>query len=136
MSNYVHDKIQIALEKRLSTTVDLPDVAWENVDYSPTTGSNFVLPRFVPVESRPAIRGTSPVVRHSGFFRIWCYVPEHSGSSSANSLVSLVMERFPPTLDLEEDGTFVTIEYTERQEGRVESPWYYVPVTIGWYTFA
>jgi hypothetical protein len=29
----------------------------------------------------------------------------------------------------------VSIDYTERAQGLLDTPWYYIPITIGWYIY-
>ena len=45
------------------------------------------------------------------------------------------METFEATTKLTHNSQDVTIEYAERQQGFVDSPWYFVPVSIRWYAY-
>lgn len=132
----IYDQIRATLEVELSNVSDIPDIAYENVPYKPTTGQSFVVPKFVPVTRRPAVRGLNPQHRYEGVFRVFCYVPEDSGPSAADGLANKVIDAFESTTDLTFDGVTVSIDYAERGVGFTEKPFYYVPVNIGWYIYA
>lgn len=133
----VYDDIRQALEVKLNSTSGLPSqIAWENVKFSPTTGTAYMEVRLVPVTRRPATRGSNPQQRYDGFFRILVYVPENEGPSAADDYVNTLIEAFDATTDLSANGINVSIDYAERAQGIPQSPWYYVPVQIGWYTYS
>ena len=137
----IYDDIRSALEVKLSTIPGIPDIAYENVSYAPTTGSSFVQPRFIPVSRRPAVRGLNPQLRYEGVFKVFCFAPEGNGPSTADDLANKVLESFEAATDIsfinsDNDTIIVSIDYSERDNGFVDSPWYYVPVDIGWYIYA
>lgn len=137
----IYDDIRSALEVRLSNISGLPDIAYENVSYSPTTGVPFVQPKFVPVSRRPAVRGPNPQQRYEGVFRVFCYVPEGNGPAAADDLANKVIDAFDATTDISFtnaslETAFVSVDYAERDNGFIDNPWYYVTVNIGWYCYA
>lgn len=136
----IYDDIRAALEVKLSNVVGIPPIAYENLSYSPTTGTSFVQPRFIPVSRRPAVRGLNPQQRYDGVFRVFCYVPEGNGPAAADDLADKVIDAFDATTDISfNNGSstiVVSIDYAERDNGFVDSPWYYVAVNIGWYIYA
>ena len=132
----INDKIRSILEVRLASISGVPEIAWENVEYSPTTGQSFLRPTFVPTLRRPAVRGINPSMRYQGIFTISCVVPEGNGPGAADALADLIIENFEATTDLTDGSRYVTIDYAERQQGNLQSPWYSVPVDIGWYCYA
>lgn len=133
----VYDDIREALEVKLSNTSNLPSqIAWENVKFSPTTGTAYLETRLVPTTRRPSVRGLNPQMRYDGFLRILVYVPENEGPATADGYANTLIEAFEATTDLSANGTFVSIDYAERAQGITQSPWYYIPVEIGWYTYA
>ena len=132
----IYDDIRAALEVHLSQVVGIPEIAHENVSYSPTTGTPFVQPRLVPVSRRSAVRGLNPQQRYEGVFRVFCYVPEGNGPSAADNLANLVIDAFDAATDITLGGTRVSIDYADRGNGFVDSPWYYVSVNIGWYIYS
>lgn len=137
----IYDDIRSALEVKLSNISGIPDIAYENVSYSPTTGTPFVQPKFVPVSRRPAVRGPSPQQRYDGVFRVFCYVPEGNGPAAADDLANKVIDAFDATTDISftnasSETVFVSVDYAERDNGFTDNPWYYVAVNIGWYAYA
>jgi len=137
----IYDNIRSALEVRLSNVSGIPEIAYENVNYSPTTDTTFVVPRMVPVSRRPAVRGPNPQKRYDGIFRVSCYVAEGNGPSAADDLANLVITAFDATTDIsytnsDTETIIVSIDYAERNEGRAVDNWYEVVVDIGWYIYS
>ena len=137
----IYDDIRAALEVELSNISGIPDIAYENVNYSPTTDQSFVVPRLIPVSRRPAVRGTNPQKRYEGIFRVSCYVAEGNGPSAADTLANLVIDTFDATTDISytnasSETIIVSVDYAERNEGRPVDNWYEVVVDIGWYIYA
>jgi len=136
----IYDSIRAALEVKLSNVASIPPIAYENVSFSPTTGQAFVQPRFIPVTRRAAVRGPNPQQRYDGVFRVFCYVPEGQGPAAADDLANKVIDAFDATTDISftsgDSTIIVSVDYAERDNGFVDSPWYYVAVNIGWYLYA
>ena len=127
--------IRAALESKLSDVPDVPSISYENVPFSPTTGQSYLEVKYIPVTRRPSVRGTSPQQRYDGILAINCYAPEGQGPNAADTLAKNVMETFEATTKLTHNSKTVNIEYAERQQGFVDSPWYFVPVSIRWYAY-
>ncbi len=138
MSSIYHH-IRRALEVELNSA-SIADVAYENVKFEPTTGTSFLQPRFIPTNRRPAHLGTSPQQRYQGLFRVLCHAAEGSGPSAADSLANSVIDRFDATTEISYNtgsGTIkVCIDYAERSAGLLDTPWYIIPVNIGWYNYS
>jgi len=137
----IYDDIRAALEVELSNVSGIPEIAYENVNYTPTTNTSFVVPRMVPVSRRPAVRGINPQKRYDGIFRVSCYVAEGNGPAAADDLANLVIDAFDATTDIsytnsDTETIIVSIDYAERNEGRPVDNWYEVVVDIGWYIYA
>lgn len=131
----IYDNIRTALETELSNVAGIPDIAWENVSYEPTTGTSFVRPFFAPTRREPAHRGLNPQMYYQGLFRVIVYCPENRGPGTADDLADSIIEAFEGATDISNGGTTVSIDYAERGQGIQDSPWYYVPVDIGWYIY-
>lgn len=137
----IYDDIRAALEVELSNVSGIPEIAYENVNYTPTTNTSFVVPRMVPVSRRPAVRGINPQKRYDGIFRVSCYVAEGNGPAAADDLANLIIDAFDATTDIsytnsDTETIIVSIDYAERNEGRPVDNWYEVVVDIGWYIYA
>ena len=136
----IHNDIRAALETELSNVTGLPSIACENVSFSPTTGQSFISCQYVPTLRRPAVRGLNPQQRYQGIFVVTAYAPEGNGPSTADDLANKVIEAFEATTKIDYTNSdletiTVSIDYAERQQGFLDSPWYYIPINIGWYTY-
>lgn len=136
----IYDNIRSCLENHLTGITGLPDIAWENVNFKPTTGTSFVRPTFIPLNREPAVRGLSPQQRYDGIFTIDCYCPENEGPATCDDVAELIIEAFEATTDISYDvdtntTIIVSIDTANRDQGYLESPWYYIPVTIRWYIY-
>jgi len=135
----IYNNIRATLESHISTTPDLPDIAYENVSFEPQTGTSFIKVAFVPVSRRSAVRGLNPQQRYEGVFRVFCYTPEGSGPAVADDIANKVITAFDAATDISftsgGETTIVSIDYAERDNGFVDSPWYYTVVNIGWYVY-
>jgi len=136
----IHNDIRAALESHLSTTAGLPAIAYENVPFDPTTGTSFLKVMYIPTTRRPAVRGLNPQQRYEGLLSVTVYCPEGNGPSTADDYANLVTEAFEATTDIsftnsDLETIQVSIEYADRQQGFVDSPWYYVPINIAWYIY-
>ena len=139
MANDIYNTIRAALETKLSTTLVGTDIAYENVAFSPTTGTLFVKPTFIPTVTQPATRGLNPQLLYQGVFNVMVNAPEGSGPSLADTTCNTITNAFAATTDVSivvgADTYIVRIRYAERQQGRIDTPWYSVPINIGWYIY-
>jgi hypothetical protein len=137
----IYDDIRAAFEVELSNISGIPQIAYENVNFTPTTDTSFVVPRLVPTSRRPAVRGINPQKRYDGFFRVSCYVAEGNGPAAADDLANLIITAFDATTDISytnasSETIIVSVDYAERNEGRAVDNWYEVVVDIGWYIYS
>jgi len=135
----IHNNIRASLESHLSNTANLPSIAYENVPFEPTTGTSFLKVQYLPTVTRPAVRGLNPQLRYQGIFSVTVFAPEGKGPATADDFTNKVIDAFAATTDISfnnADGTIkVSIDYAERQQGMIDSPWYFVPINIGWYIY-
>lgn len=135
MANVDKD-IRSALESQLSSVTDVPSgIAYENVPFSPQTNVSYLEVMYIPVTRRPIVRGLNPQQRYDGIFTINCYAPEGEGPAAADTMAKNVMETFEATTKLTHNATTVNIDYVERSQGFIDSPFYMVPVTVAWYAY-
>lgn len=131
----IYDDIRQCFEVNLSSTVGVPDIAWENVSFSPSTDSSYVRVSMVPTRREPAVRGVNPQMYYQGYFLVDCCVPEGVGPAVADDLADLIMSTFDATVDISNAGTTLQIRYSERDLGIKEGSHYCVPVRIGFYLY-
>lgn len=136
----IYSEIRAALENELSGVTGLPDIAWENVDFKPTTGTSFIRTQFNPTVREPAIRGLNPQQYYQGIFSVYCYCPENEGPSACDDIADLVINAFDATTDINytvDTNTTInlSIRYATRNMGMSNPPWYLTVVDIGWYIY-
>ena len=136
-----YDKILAALEKRVLDLQNVPSIAWENVKYTPTTGTPYIQTRFMPIDRRSPFIGLDTDGKHFsqryvGIFQLNLYYPESRGQKPTNTIVNEICDKFDAGTDLSHDGVYVTISQTERMRGINESPWFITPVNVHWYSYA
>ena len=141
MANNIYNNIRAALETHLSNTFlgTGTDIAYENVAFSPTTGTLFVKPTFIPTVTQPAVRGLNPQLLYQGVFNVMVNAPEGNGPNLGDVTSNIITNAFAATTDISivvgADTYTVRIRYAERQQGRIDTPWYSVPINIGWYIY-
>jgi hypothetical protein len=82
----------------------------------------------------------NPQQRYQGLYAVTPHTPEKLGPSVADDLSNDIIESFEATTDISftnssNETIIVSIDYAERQQGFLDSPWYYVPINIGWYIY-
>lgn len=132
----VYDEIRKTLETTLANIPNVPDIAWENVSFTPTTGTSYLKARLVPTIREPAHRGLDPQMYYQGIFLIDVYCPTGSGPSVADTLANTIIDTFDAPNDLIVGGVAVTIQFAERRLGTQEGAFYKLPVVISWYKYA
>lgn len=136
----IYRDIRAALETKLAAVSGIPAISHENVSYDRTNGTSYVETFFVPQSRRPAVRGLNPQQRYGGVFTVVCYAAEGNGPGAADEIADKVLEAFEATTDVSytngDAETFVvSIDYAEREGGGLDTPFYYVPVNIGFYIY-
>jgi len=131
----IHKEIRSILEVQLANISNVPQIAYENVPYVPTTRTSYIKVDYLPTSRRPAVRGLNPQQRYDGIFAINCYAPEGNGPSAAETIAENVMTAFEATSSFTTNNVTVSIDYAEADQALVDSPWFLVPVNIGWYAY-
>jgi len=136
----IYRDIRAALETKLAAVSGIPAISYENVSYDRTNGTSYVETFFVPQSRRPAVRGLNPQQRYGGVFTVVCYAAEGNGPGAADEIADKVLNAFEATTDVSytngDAETFVvSIDYAEREGGGLDTPFYYVPVNIGFYIY-
>ena len=129
-------EIRAILETQLAQVTQIPSIAYQNVPFTPTTGSSYVEVNYVPTSRKPAVRGLQPQQRYEGIFAVNCYAPEGKGPAVAETIAENVCSSFEATNSLtDQNNLTVRIDYAEIQQGMLDSPWFMVPVIITWYAY-
>ena len=131
----IHSDIRAALESKLANIAGIPPIAFDNVPYDPTTGTSFIKSSYIPVTRVPAVRGLNPSQLYKGLYSVTVYCPEGNGPGVADGIANTVIQNFEAATDVSLNNFNVSIDYAERQQGFLDTPWYYIPINIGWYIY-
>lgn len=131
----VYDDIRAALEVHLANTPGIPQIAWENVKFEPTTGTPYVKTRLLHTSRRPAVRGLNPQMRYQGTFQVFVCYPEGSGPSDVQNMANTIIDRFNTGDDLTSNGVAVTIEWSGIVGSYNDGPWFITPVNVHWFSY-
>lgn len=127
--------IRRALEKHLSAISGIPSIAYENRAFTPTTGTEWVRSTVQFQNTRQDTLGTNGIEKYEGLYLIDLFYPEGGGPGDADTMADTIKAQFDPGDIFTENGKRIRVEYSERGQGRNESPWYFVPVSVRWYSY-
>lgn len=125
--------IETALEQHLLALTNLPEIAWEDVSYTPVVGVPYVslhhlhnAPRDLSLE-----RG---LTEYPGIFQVSVMHPAGMGKVTAKQLAQRIADHFSPVLLLSAGNHSVEIGDTPHiSSGQpTDDGWYLVPVSISW----
>lgn len=127
-------EIQGALEKRLSTMTDLPDVAWANTAYTPAVGTMYLRPTNLPVTPVGIGIHDSDAFLRAGFFQVDVFAPKNVGPGSATVQADAISAHFPVGLELftTTGGYKIRIKSVAVESSNSEGTHYAVPVLISY----
>jgi len=131
----IYDDIRATFEVNLAAVSGVPDIAWENVSFTPDTSQSYIRTRMVPTVREPAVRGLNPQMYYQGYFLVDCCVPEGNGPNAADTLADTIIDAFEATTDISHNSTILSIRFAERDLGTQEGSHFCVPVRIGWYIY-
>ena len=136
----IYADIRAALEGRIASVSGVPSAAnraWENVKFSPTTGTAWVRMQLVPISRRPLDVTATGLQRHDGLFVVDVFVPSGKGPSAADTLADAICTAFEAGTVLTANSQTVQIEYAEIDRAAVsDPPWYQAMVSVKWKAFA
>lgn len=132
--------IRRALEQTLNNgsytgITNADDIAWENTAFDPTAKSAWLRPRLSIVEQKPSVIGSGNAVRWTGLFLIDCFTKQNDGTSIADDLADDVLAVFPYGTQITENSKIINVRFAERAAALHDPPWFFVPVTITFYSF-
>ena len=110
-----------ALTIKLSELVGLPSVAWENLLFTPTQGSEFLRPTILPVSIEFA--GLNYQQKDSGIYVIEMFFPKQNGSGNMLTLADSIYDHFRADTFLTAGTTKVYIKEIERTPIRIDESW-------------
>jgi hypothetical protein len=134
----VYNDIRKALEEKIITVsgITTAEVAWENVPYNPDGKALWVRPTLQVVSQRAATLGPLPARRDDGMLMVDVFGSQNLGPGAVDSLVDGILTAFYPGTTLSAGGNkSLRILSSQRSLGRNDQPWYFVPMSISFYTY-
>lgn len=125
-----YSAIHSAFVTKLQAFTGLPSVAWENVPFTPATGTPYLKPALLPGEPTQAEIGTSGANRHTGIYQISIYYPTGLGVSGLNTLRDGLINHFKRGTVLTYSGISVTIQKAFPGPVLQETNWQHLPITM------
>ena len=110
-----------ALSTKLSLLAGLPSVAWENLLFTPTQGTEFLRPSLLPVSTEFA--GLNYQQKDSGIYVIEMFFPKQNGSGNMLTLADNIYDHFRADTFLTSGSTKVYIKEIERTPIRMDESW-------------
>ena len=127
--------IRAALESRLNGISPALPTAWENVEYTPTTGTAWQRVNLL-INDPVDYAVTSDVVEQRGFLQVTLFYPRGAGTATATARADAVATRFAPVQTLTSGATNVEILKTASiGGGTIVEEWFVIPVSIPWRSF-
>ena len=110
-----------ALSTKLNDLGSLPQVAWENLLFTPTRGTEFLRPTVLPVSADfVLLDGTQ---RNTGIYVIEMFFPKQNGSGNMLTLADRIYDHFRADTFLTAGTTKVYIKEIERTPIRIDESW-------------
>ena len=128
--------IRAALESRLNGISPAIATAWENADFTPTTGTPWQRVDLM-VNDPVDYAVTSDVVERRGFLQVTLFYPRGVGTATVSARAEAVATRFAPVQTLTSGATNVEILSTATiHSGIVTEEWFAVPISVPWRSFS
>lgn len=132
--------IRACLESALNSTLNIPTIAWQNVNFDRSQNQSFLECRFIPTKKYPTTVGQNPQEKIQGIFQILVHSPENTGTGINSDIVETLLSEFYTSRDLsfvnEDLETIrVSIESSESRGSYSEPPYYVTPININWYSY-
>lgn len=128
--------IETALEQKLLAVADLPAIAWEDVDYKPTTGQPYLKVHHLHNNPRDLFLERGPA-ELPGIFQVSVLYPAGRGKVEAKQLAERLADAFAPVQMLPAGNHRVDLLDTPAIASGFsdDDGWYVVPVSIRWEAF-
>ena len=125
--------VRIALESKLNAMTPALSTAWENVPFTPVSGTPYQAAYLLPATPANPTMGDG-YYREHGIFQITLMYPIQAGTLTAATRAELIRSTFKRGTTLISGTVSVIIERTpEIGQGRVDGDRWALPVKIRWY---
>jgi hypothetical protein len=129
--------LSIALNQKLQaySTANSRSVAWENVEFNPTTSTMYLRPTVLPAASVQAGLGSTGQELHQGIFQIDVFAKIDESKSIALAEADAIADYFARGTTLTYNGVNVRLGTASNGSGIRDSGWFIVPVFINYLSF-
>ena len=117
-----------ALDTRLSTASGLPDIAWANTTFKPTSGSAYIKPTILQGDS--AVNTLAGEQTNIGIYSIGVFVQTENGSNDLLNLVDGLYDHFKSVNFITVNSTKVSINAISRTPSLREEDWFFCSLDI------
>ena len=125
--------VRIALENKLNAMTPSLSTAWENVPFTPVTGTAYQAAYLLPATPANPTMGDG-YYREHGIFQITLMYPIQAGTLTAATRAELIRSTFKRGTSMTSGGITTIIERTpEIGQGRVDGDRWALPVKIRYY---
>lgn len=129
--------ISIALNQKLQAyaTAYSRQVAYENVEFSPTTNTMYLRATVLPATTVQAGLGATGQEMHEGIFQIDVFAQTDKPKAIALAEADQIANYFQRGLVLTYNSVNVRLKTSSHGAGRVDGSWYIIPVFIDYLSF-
>ena len=125
--------VRIALENKLNAMTPALSTAWENVPFTPVSGTPYQAAYLLPATPANPTMGDG-YYREQGIFQVTLMYPLQAGPKTAADRAELIRAAFKRGTSMTSGGITTIIERTlEIGQGRVDGDRWALPVKIRWY---
>lgn len=107
-------------------------VVWENVEYTPTLGTQHWVVYMAPRPVLPATMGVQGLTEHRGITQINVRVPISEGPAEAMIQADRLSSYFRRGMTLTSNGVSVRVVGTSRGSMLIDKAWATLPVSVQW----
>tara|TARA_R110001632_G_scaffold129769_1_gene243840 strand:- start:312 stop:719 length:408 start_codon:yes stop_codon:yes gene_type:complete len=125
--------ISAALDSR-TNSLSLP-TAWENLEFTPTTGVLFLRPTLMPAYTEQAGLGANGLDEHGGIYQIDIIAPSANGKGTATIKADVIADHFKRGTLLSYNGVNVRITKSSRGLGKRDEAFFVIPIFITYQVF-
>ena len=129
----VFTDIGAALDDNLNGMTGKPPIAWENVPYTPVTGTLYARATNLFGDTNQSSLGTTGEDETNGVYQVDVFSQAGKGKSEANNMADRIADQFKRGTDLTYNGLTVRVRSASRGAARTSEGWYHIPVIINYY---
>lgn len=111
-------------------------ISWDNVDFTPTQGQPFLVPKLLPSIGTAAGLGYNAQNRHDGTFQVNVYTPTRQGHGQALTIADQIAGGLKRGTALSQNNTNVRITAVYRGPAVSQDQWFAIPVSFTYYAYA